>query len=68
MRATANEMRMGPWEQTSKQLKLHWLKAGVVSVEQEVRQLRIREKSASEPLMRCAKLRATSKIVVIVTN
>jgi hypothetical protein len=30
-------------------------------------QLRVRETSASEPLMRCRKLRTTSKLVAIIT-
>ncbi len=34
---------------------------------QKVCQLRARETSANEPLMRCRKLRATSKLVAIVT-
>ena len=51
---------LGLQEKGPKHLKLRRLRAGVVSVEEkaclEVCQLRIRETSASEPLMRCRKL------------
>jgi hypothetical protein len=73
---TAHEMRVWPLgvglqEQAPKHLKLRRLRAEVVSVEEkaylEVCQLGIRETSASEPLMRCRKLRTTSKLVAICT-
>ena len=62
---------VGLQEQASKHLKLHWSRAIVVSVEEkachEVCQLRIRETSTSELLMRCRKLKATSKLVAFCT-
>jgi len=52
----AQEMREGPSEQASNHLKLLWSKAMVVSVKEKSRlrlwQVRIREMSASESLMR----------------
>jgi len=51
---------VGLQEQASNHLKLLWLRARVVSVEEKARQrsfqVRFRETSASEPLMRCRKL------------
>ena len=47
-------------EQASNYLKLRWLRARVVSVEEKVSlrrdQVRFREMNASEPLMRCRKV------------
>jgi len=60
----AQEMREGPSEpacrsQASNHLKLLWSKARVVSVKEKSRlrlwQVRIRETSEAEPLMRCRK-------------
>jgi hypothetical protein len=52
-------------EQASNHLKLLWLKARVVSVEEKAGQrpcqVRFRETSASEPLMRCRKLKGDVK-------
>ncbi len=49
-------LEAGLQKQASNHLKLHWLRASVVSVKEkawETCQVRIREMSASEPLMRC---------------
>ena len=55
----------GLQEQASNHLKLLWSKALVVSVEekawQRLCQVRIKEMSASEPLMRCRKVEMSSK-------
>ena len=59
----------GLQEQASNHLKLLWSKAMVVSVEEKSRlrlwQVRIKEMSASEPLMRCRKIRDDVKTGVL---
>ena len=60
---------VGLQEQAPKHLKLHWLRATVVSVEekawQRLCQVRIKEMSVSEPLMRCRNIRDGVKTGVL---
>jgi hypothetical protein len=59
MRDEGMAPRAGLQEQAPNSLKLRWLRARVVSVKEKARrrlcQVRFKETSASEPLMRCRK-------------
>ena len=61
MRDEGRALGAGLQERASNHLKLHWSRARVVSVKEKAQQrmcqVRIKETSASEPLMRCRKFR-----------